>query len=51
MDKQKTSPFVYLVLIAIIAALGVFIVQRIRHNAADHKQIDRTLQEMDRNNR
>jgi hypothetical protein len=50
-DKQKTSPFVYIVLIAVIAALGIFMIQRHRHNVEDRKQIDRTLKEMDRYNR
>ena len=34
MEKKRTSPFAYLIIIAIIVALGLFIVQRLRQNAA-----------------
>jgi hypothetical protein len=43
MEKKKTSPLVYVALIAAILALGVFIVQRLRHNAEDQRQINKVL--------
>jgi uncharacterized membrane protein len=48
MENKKTSPLVYIVLIAVIAALGVFSFRRIRQNAEDRKTIDQTLKEADR---
>ena len=44
-QKKKTPLYVYVVLIAIILALGVFIVQRLRQNAADRKEIDRLMKD------
>jgi hypothetical protein len=45
MEKKKTSPFVYVIVIAIIVSLGVFIVQRLRQNAADKRAIDKVFRE------
>jgi predicted Na+-dependent transporter len=41
MEKKKTSPLVYVVLIAIIIALGVFIFRRLQQNAEDRRAIEK----------
>jgi hypothetical protein len=41
MEKKKTSPFVYVMLIAVIVALGVFIFRRLQQNAEDRRAIDK----------
>ena len=43
MEKKKTPIIVYVILLAIIIGLGVFIVQRLIHNAQDKKEIDRLM--------
>ena len=49
MEKKKTSPIVYVRLIAVVVALSVFIFRRIRQNTEDSKEIDKTLKDMGRN--
>jgi preprotein translocase subunit YajC len=46
-EKKKTSPFVYMLLVAILLGLGYFIIQRLTRNSEDRKAIDKTLKEMD----
>ncbi|MEZ0265898.1 MAG: hypothetical protein ACAI43_14300 [Phycisphaerae bacterium] len=46
--RPKTSVWVYVLLVAVVAGLGVFIVLRIRDNAADRKAIDGTLDDLKR---
>ena len=43
MEKKKTSPIVYVLLIAAIIALGVFIFHRLDQNAKDRAEIDKIL--------
>ena len=45
MEKRKTPAWVYIVLIAVIVALGVFIVQRLHQNAEDDKAIKKMFDE------
>jgi hypothetical protein len=45
-EKKKTSPVVYVLLIAIVLGLGYFIIQRITRNDQDRKAIDKTLKEL-----
>ena len=46
MERKKTSPIVYILLIAIIGGLSYFIFQRVRQNIEDRKVIDKTLNSM-----
>ena len=45
-EKKKTSPLVYVLLIAILLGLGYFIIQRLTRNGEDRKAIDKTLKEL-----
>jgi preprotein translocase subunit YajC len=48
MEKKKTSPVVYMVLLIVIVAAGVFIFQRLRQNADDKKAIQKDFSEVRR---
>jgi F0F1-type ATP synthase assembly protein I len=47
MEKKSTPLYVYILLIAGIVAIGVFIFQRIAQNASDREHIDKTIKAAD----
>lgn len=47
MERKKTPFIVYVVLAAVVIALGIFIVQRLAQNAQDRKAIDKSFKDSD----